>query len=294
MQQRRKGGLGRGLEALIPGEATPGHLEVEVDAIAPNPAQPRAAIDPAQLEELAASLRQHGILQPLLVTRRAAGEPGTPYLLVAGERRWRAARLAGLRTVPVVVREAAPQAMLELALVENLQRQDLNPLEAADAYHHLVDEFGLTQEQVAQQVGKSRAVVANTLRLRDLPGAIKAAIVAGEITEGHGRALLGLRDDADRLGAFELVRGRDLTVRQTEALVRTWGKGKPPAAPSTPPRAVTPDVEQRALEDRLRASLGTRVELARRPRGQGGRLVIHFYSDEEFDALYHRLVGEEE
>jgi ParB family chromosome partitioning protein len=273
---------------LIPGETTAGLLEVEAEAIAPNPSQPRAAIDPEQLAELTESVRQHGILQPLLVTRRAAGEPGTPYLLVAGERRWRAARAAGLRMVPVVVREAAPQAMLELALVENLQRQDLNPLEQADAYHHLIDEFGLTQEEVAQRVGKSRAAVANTLRLRDLPEAIKAAVVAGEISEGHGRALLGLPTLADRLGAFELVRGRRLSVRETEELVRRWGQGQR-AAPARPPAA--PDPDRRALEDRLRGVLGTRVELNRHPRGRGGRLVIHYYSDEEFDALYRRLVG---
>jgi ParB family chromosome partitioning protein len=294
MQGRRKGGLGRGLEALIPGEGTPGHQEVEVDAIAPNPAQPRAAIDAAHLAELAESLRQHGVLQPLLVTRRPPGQAGTPYLLVAGERRWRAARLAGLRTVPVVVREAAPQAMLELALVENLQRQDLNPLEEADAFHQLIVEFGLTQEQVAQRIGKSRAAVANTLRLRDLPDAIKAAVAAGEITEGHARALLALRDDADRLAAFELVRGRALTVRQTEELVRHWDRRRPapPAAPA--PHRAAADADQRALEDQLRAALGTRVELMRRPRGQGGRLVIHFYSDEEFEHLYRRLVSDDE
>ncbi|MCC6626615.1 MAG: ParB/RepB/Spo0J family partition protein [Chloroflexi bacterium] len=292
MQQRRKGGLGRGLEALIPGEATGGAQEVDIDAIAPNPSQPRAAIAPDQLVDLAESVRQHGILQPLLVTRRPPGEPGSPYLLVAGERRWRAARAAGLSAVPVVVRETAPQAMLELALVENLQRQDLNPLEAADAFAHLVDDFGLTHEQIARRVGKSRVSVTNILRLRDLPGAIQAAIVAGEITEGHGRALLGLPDVADRLAAFELVRGRDLTVRQTEDLVRRWGHAapaQPAAAPPTPP-----DADQRHVEDQLRAALGTRVDVARRPRGQGGRLVIHFYSDEEFDHLYHRLIGPDE
>lgn len=293
MQQRRKGGLGRGLEALIPGEATPAFQEVEIDAIAPNPAQPRTAIDPAHLAELAESVREHGILQPLLVTRRPAGEPGTLYLLVAGERRWRAARLAGRRTVPVVIRDAAPRAMLELALVENVQRQDLNPLEEADAYAHLVEEFGLTHEQVAQRVGKSRVAVTNTLRLRDLPAPIKAAIAAGEVSEGHGRALLGLPGEADRLRAFETVRGRGLTVRQTEDLVRRWGR-EAPLAPAAPPMRALPDVDQRALEDRLRTSLGTRVEVARRPRGQGGRLVIHFYSDEEFEHLYRRLLGDDD
>ena len=287
--QRRKGGLGRGLEALIPGEAVAGYLEVEIDAIAPNPAQPRAAFDAAMLTDLAESIRQHGVLQPLLVTRRAPGEIGTPYLLVAGERRWRAARQAGLLVVPVVVREAAPQAMLELALIENVQRQDLNPLEEADAYRHLVEEFGLTQEQVAQRVGKSRVTITNAIRLLALPQAIKAAVMSGEISEGHARALLGLPQDADRLAAFELVRGRGLNVRQTEALVRGWGRGPAPA-PTPAPR---PDPDQRALETHLRRALGTRVELARDQTGRG-RVVIHFYSDEELDQLYRRLVGPED
>jgi ParB family chromosome partitioning protein len=291
--QRRKGGLGRGLEALIPsGEATSGHVEVEVDAIAPNPSQPRVAIDERQLESLAESIRQHGILQPLLVTRRPGGETGTPYVLVAGERRWRAARLAGLRLVPAVVREAAPQAMLELALVENVQRQDLNPLEEAEAYRHLVEEFGLTHEQVAQRVGRNRATISNGIRLLALPEAIKAAVLAGELSEGHARALLGLPDDADRLAAFELVRGRGLNVRQTEDLVRRWIRRATTIA--TTPQVTAPDADRRALEDRLRAALGTRVELARGARGRGGRVVIHFYSDEEFDHLYRRLVGGDE
>jgi ParB family chromosome partitioning protein len=290
MVQRRKGGLGRGLDSLIPSDDLAGRLEVEVDSIAPNPAQPRGPIDPAQLSDLAESLRLHGLLQPLVVTRQAAGQPGPPYVLIAGERRWRAARLVGLRLVPVVVRDAAPQAMLELALVENVQRQDLNALEEAEAYHQLVEEFGLTQEQVAQRVGKSRVTVANTLRLRQLPGPIKAAVAAGEISEGHGRALLGLTTgDADRLAAFAQVRARDLSVRQTEALVRHWGQQ---AVRATPVRSA-PDFDRRALEDRLRTALGTRVEISRHAKGKGGRLVIHYFSEEEFDHLYQRLVGDD-
>ena len=290
MAQRRKGGLGRGLESLIPADEASGLLEVEIDAISPNPSQPRGPIDPARLGELAESIRQHGVLQPLVVTRRAPGEAGTPYVLVAGERRWRAAREAGLRMAPVVVREAAPQAMLELALVENIQRQDLNPLEEAEAYRHLMTEFGLTQEQVAARVGRSRVAVANTVRLLHLPRPLREALLAGEISEGHARALLGLADDADKLAAFELVRGRNLNVRQTEELVRRWGQRPRTAAPAPS----LPDPDRRVLEDQLRAALGTRVEVARGPQGKGGRVVIHFYSDEEFDHLYRRLVPEDE
>lgn len=288
--QRRKGGLGRGLEALIPGDEAAGRLEVEVDAIAPNPAQPRARIDAEQLAELTASIRQHGIIQPLVVTRRPAGAPGPPYVLIAGERRWRAAAQAGLRLVPVIVREAAPQALLELALVENLQREDLNALEEAEAYRQLVEEFGLTQEEVAGRVGKSRATVTNTLRLLGLPAPIKEALTAGAISEGHARALLSLTDLADRLAAFELVRGRGLNVRQTEELVRRWRRPPHPAAPVPSPH----DPDRLVVEDRLRSALGTKVELVRTPRGKGGRLVIHYYSDEEFAGLYRRLVGDEE
>jgi ParB family chromosome partitioning protein len=291
MVQRRKGGLGRGLDSLIPSDELAGRLDVEVDSIAPNPSQPRGPIDPARLNELAESLRLHGLLQPLVVTRRPAGEPGPPYVLIAGERRWRAARLAGLRLVPVVVRDAAPQAMLELALVENVQRQDLNALEEAEAYHHLVEEFDLTQEQIAQRVGKSRVTIANTLRLLQLPGPIKAAVAAGEISEGHGRALLGLTTgDADRLAAFAQVRARGLNVRQTEELVRHWHQ---PVQRTAPVRSA-PDPDRRALEDRLRTVLGTRVEISRHSKGKGGRLVIHYFSDEEFNHLYQRLVGDDE
>lgn len=288
--QRRKGGLGRGLEVLIPGEATAGSQEIEVGAIDPNPLQPRSTIDSATLTELVESIRQHGLLQPLLVTRRATGERGAPYILVAGERRWRAAQLAGLLTVPVIVREAAPQSLLELALVENLQRQDLNPLEEAEAYRHLAERFGLTQEQIAQRVGRSRVAVSNLIRLLALPLSIKEALAAGTLSEGHARALLALTDDAQRLAAFQLAKDRGLTVRQTEDMVRRWGREPQPTLPpsSAPAR---PDPDQRQVEDLLRTALGTRVELRRGPAGHG-RLVIHFYSDEELDALYRLLINQ--
>jgi len=193
-------GLGRGLGSLLPSTAA-GFEEVDVDLIVPNPRQPRLAIDPAALADLAASVREHGILQPLLVSRRVSEGGGATYQLIAGERRLQAARAAGLARVPVVIREASPQGMLELALIENLQRADLNPLEEAQAYQHLVDDFGLTQEAIAARIGKSRTAVANTLRLRALPAEIQASLQAGEISEGHARALLGLADEQAMLQA---------------------------------------------------------------------------------------------
>jgi ParB family chromosome partitioning protein len=231
----RKRGLGRGLDALIPTDpeqqpqvkddvwdATRGGLvEVPVDAVQPNPRQPRFSINENELAELAASIREHGLIQPLIVTRLgplSSEESG--YQLIAGERRWRAAHLAGLARVPVVVKEAAPQEILELALVENLQRADLNPLEEAQAYRQLIDEFGLTQEQVATRVGKSRVAVTNTLRLLRAPQAVQQALLAGEIHEGHARALLTLETAAAQEAALVTVVKQGLNVRQTEALVR--------------------------------------------------------------------------
>jgi ParB family chromosome partitioning protein len=282
-----KGGLGRGLGALIPGADEPidkgGVREVAIDAIVPNPLQPRVEMDPAALEELAASIRQHGLIQPLIVT----AAPGTGYQLIAGERRWRAARLAGLASVPVVVKDAAPQQMLELALVENLQRADLSPMEEAAAYQQLIEEFGMTQEQVAARVSKTRVVVANTLRLLRLPQLIKASLVEGRISEGHARALLGLPTEEQQLRALAVVTRQALSVRQTEELVRRWL-----AEPKTRIKRVTASAELRAVEKRFQEALGTRVELARSRKG--GRIVIHYYSDEEFDTLYRRLVGPDE
>ena len=278
-----KSRLGRGLEALIPlaeeEGAEAGVREVETSAVTPNPRQPRSAIRDEDLAELAASIREHGIIQPLIVTRVADG-----YQLIAGERRWRAARLAGLTTVPVLVKNAAPRQMLELALVENVQRADLNPLEEAQAYQQLVDEFGLTQEEVAQRVGKSRVAVANTLRLLKAAPAVQEAVLNRTLSEGHARALLGLPRPDMQEAALKVVLKQGLNVRQTEELVRRLlqrGATKRPPQPPPP--------EMRALESRFQEALGTRVNLLR--RGKHGRLVIHFYSDEELDALYERIVG---
>ena len=288
-------GLGRGLGALIPrGEA--GLQEMELDRIAPNPQQPRLRIDEASLAELAESIRQHGLLQPVVVARVEGQAEG--FFLVAGERRWRAARLAGLTTVPAVIKDAAPRQRLELALVENIQREDLLPLELATAYRALIDEHGLTQEEVAQRIGKSRVAVTNTLRLLQLPRSAREALAEGRISEGHARALLSAPDERTLLSGLREVVARGLTVRQSEELVRRLGeRGYPPggSAEQQGSRAAErvappPDaVELGYLEERFRQALGTRVQIVRARRG--GRLVIHFYSDEELEGLYEAIVG---
>jgi ParB family transcriptional regulator, chromosome partitioning protein len=288
---RRKSGLGKGLDALIPAEeeapvtaTAPGVIQVPLSAITPNPHQPRSPIRDQDLVELAASIEEHGVIQPLIVAQAAAG-----YQLIAGERRWRASRLAGLSQVPVVVKEAAPKEMLELALVENVQRSDLNALEEAQAYRQLMEEFDLTQEQVAKRVGKSRTAVANTLRLLNASRAVQQALLDDKISEGHARALLGLEKAEAQKNALDVVQNKGLNVRQTEDLVRRrlGEKEKPKRKPSR--KAQARREETKALEDDFRSALDTKVDLTR--DGEGGRLVIHFYSDEELDALYERIVG---
>jgi ParB family transcriptional regulator, chromosome partitioning protein len=284
-------GLGRGLGALIPRGQT-GLLELELDRIAPNPQQPRLQVDEASLDELAESIHEHGVLQPVVVARVEGQAEG--YFLVAGERRWRAARLAGLTTIPALVKEAVPRQRLELALVENIQREDLSPLELAAAYRALIDEHGLTQEQVARRVGKSRVAVANTLRLLQLPRQAREALAAGRITEGHARALLAAPDEPSLLAGLRELLARGLTVRETEELARRLAedgrrdaekRGRGDAGTAASPEAV----EIGYLEERFRQALGTRVQIVRSRRG--GRLVIHFYSDEELEGLYETIVG---
>ncbi|RME47692.1 MAG: ParB/RepB/Spo0J family partition protein [Chloroflexi bacterium] len=283
MTQRR--GLGRGLESLIPAaeEETPAGLrEVPIDRISPNPWQPRVDLARDQLQELADSIREHGLIQPLIVTATQEG-----YQLIAGERRWRAARLAGLDTVPVIVKEASDRAKLELALVENLQRTDLNPLEAAMAYNQLIQEFGLTHAEVAERVGKSRVTITKALRLLRLPDGVKQALVAGDISEGHADALVSLDNEQLQLQIVDRIRYEGLTVRQTEDLVRRLREGQPEPATQTTRREQDPYIQ--ALESEFREALGTKVNLYRTERG--GRLVIHFYSDEELQAIYDTIVG---
>lgn len=292
----RRGGLGRGLDSLIPASlpvtAEAGErslagalIDAPIDQIHPNPYQPRSSMDRQKLEELAESIRVHGVMQPLIVTRDRNADG---YVLIAGERRWRAARLAGLSALPVIVKEATPQAMLEMAIVENVVRADLSPLEEALAYRQLIDDFGLSQADVAERVGRSRVSVTNTLRLLNAPDRVREALSSNQITEGHTRALLGLGNGPDQLAVLELVLSRALNVRQTEALVRRWLSGSPH---KPDPRARDP--EEVRLEDRLRTALGTRVSFKKAAQGSGGSLTIQFFSDEQLQALYDRLVGEE-
>lgn len=269
--------LGRGLDALIPGEAASGSREVSIDSIEPNPQQPRQRFERAALEELAESIRTHGIVQPLVVS--AIGEER--YRLIVGERRWQASKLAGLERVPVLVKDVSDQQSLELALIENLQRADLNPLEEAAAYQRLIQDFGLTQQDVGQQVGKSRVAITNTMRLLLLPEVAKRAVVEERITEGHARVLLSLPDKQTQVAVLERVEREELTVRETEDLVRRLLEPRKPHVV----RQKSPDIE--AVEDELRRALGTKVSLHHGKRG--GRIVIEYYSDEEFQGLYDRL-----
>ncbi|HEV8636575.1 MAG TPA: ParB/RepB/Spo0J family partition protein [Chloroflexota bacterium] len=284
---RPRGALGRGLGALLPTGS--GLTDAEVDAIVRNPRQPRQHVDAAALQELAQSIREHGVLQPLIV-RELPGSGDRRFELIAGERRWHAARLAGLSRVPVVVKDVTPQAQLELALVENIQRADLSPLEEAAAYRQLIEEFGLTHEALARRLGKNRVTITNTLRLLALPEPAKAALAAAEITEGHARALLALPDDEARLQALRQVKNLRLSVRQTEELVRRWGETPAPreAGPTPPGDRLFQTLETRALEEQFRAALGTKVVLRRSRRG--GTLTVHFYSDEELQGLHDLIV----
>jgi ParB family transcriptional regulator, chromosome partitioning protein len=299
--KRRPGGLGRGLDALFPARPAPppeagaaieaeaaqaGALAIPVAAIQPNPDQPRSRIAADELADLAASIRVHGVLQPVIVTRADAG-----YVLIAGERRWRAAQLAGLETVPALVKDVTSRERLELAIIENVQRQDLTPLEEATAYRQLLDEHALTQEAVAARVGKSRVAVANTLRLLHLAPAVHEALADGRITAGHARALLGCADGEAQEALLARVLADDLSVRATEELVRR-GAARP-VPPSrlagVEPAEPTPSPEVAALERELREALVTRVQLYHSRRG--GRIVIHYHSDEELQGLYERLTG---
>lgn len=272
-------GLGRGLGALIPRATTVGLREVPVDAIQPNPWQPRTDFDEAELDELAQSIREHGVLQPVLVSEKTDGT----FQLITGERRWRAVKRAGMATVPAMVKEVTPQASLELALVENIQRRDLNPLEEAAAFRALLDEHGLTQEQLGQRIGKSRVAITNTLRLLHLPEEVREALANGSITEGHARAILMANGESARLRLLERVLEQHLSVRDTEALAREMNASR---TRETAEAAPDPDVER--LEDAFRQALGTRVRLVKGRRG--GRLVITFFSDDELQGIYERLV----
>jgi ParB family chromosome partitioning protein len=278
--------LGRGLSALIPdlppapAAAAPASAErafdVDTDLLRPNKFQPRARMDDAKIEDLARSIRSNGIIQPIVVRRNDNG-----YEIIAGERRWRAAQRAGLLKVPVVIREIPEDRLLAAALIENIQREDLNPLEEALAYRRLADEFALTQEQIADAVGKDRSSVANYVRLLRLPHELRDNIAAGSLSMGHARALLSLPDPAAQLRVGRDVVAKQLSVRETEALVKR--ALEPEQKKEEPPK----DVHTRAAEDRLRFVLGTRVRIVR--KGKRGRLEIDFGSEEELQRLYEQL-----
>ncbi|PYQ24705.1 MAG: hypothetical protein DMF79_01025 [Acidobacteria bacterium] len=277
--------LGKGLSALLPipepeGGAVPfsepGSAEVPIDHLDPNPFQPRSALDPARLGELAASLRESGMVQPILVRR-----VGERYQIIAGERRWRAAQQIGLPTVPVVVREVPDERLLELALVENIQRQELTPLEEAQAFQRLQEEFRLTQEEVARRVGRERSTIANTLRLLRLPRELRDLLTTGRLDAGHARALLALDEAEEQVALGREVARKGLSVREVErrvALLRAPRK-------RTSSRR---DANTRAAEERLRAALGTRVRIGR--RGKGGTLRIPFSSEAELNRLFDLLL----
>ena len=303
LNPRRRHGLGRGLGALLgrpaadeeheaEQQAAPtgdeGIRELPVDEIEPNPHQPRTRFEQATLVELATSIREHGVIQPLIVAERH--DQPQRFWLVAGERRWRAARQAGLAVVPAVVREATSQQLLELALVENLQRDDLSPLEEAAAFSTLIDQFSLTQARVAYRVGKSRSAVANAVRLLGLPAEVQAALHDRMISAGHARALLSLDSNEDKLKALDRIVARELNVRQAEDLVRKWQEERPAQdAEEEPPHL---QAQIRYWENRFRDRLSTKVNLDRKADGSG-RLVIHFYSDEDLETIYREIVGDE-
>ncbi|MBL8062059.1 MAG: ParB/RepB/Spo0J family partition protein [Anaerolineales bacterium] len=286
MAQRK--GLGKGLDALIPGgkSAVPppggGHAggvqQVAVEAIKRNPRQPRIHFKEDELDELALSIREHGVIQPLIVSPKNDGT----FILIAGERRLQASQRAGLKTVPVITRQANNQELLELALIENVQRADLNPMEEAEAYRQLADDFGLSKEKVAERVGKSRVAVTNTIRLLELPEIVRRAVADGTITEGHGRALLGLSTQKAREAAFQTVVNLSLNVRQTEELVRNRSGLKSIKALKPRKNADVTDVEKR-----LQKSLGTKVALKHGKKG--GTVTIYYYSNEELDVLLEKL-----
>jgi ParB family chromosome partitioning protein len=291
MTDVKKRGLGRGLGALLPAAAAPmpvpagkrTYFAVGIEELYPSPEQPRRRFDDVQLVELAESIKVHGVITPLIVRPRREGG----YYLIAGERRWRAAQRAGLHEVPIVVQEVEGQAAFERALVENLQRSDLGPLEEATAFQRLVDEFGLTQEQVAERIGKERSTVANAIRLLKLPAAARQLVEDQRLAMGHARALLGL-DDADAIdSAARTVVERALSVRQTEALVK---KLRAPQHNRTRAAAPAKSASVRDLEERLTRSLGGPVTITEDAPGKSGRIEIRYLDLDHLDRLLDRLL----
>jgi ParB family chromosome partitioning protein len=282
--KRKKRALGRGLDALIPNiaadddadaQASKVFLECDIDVIEPNRYQPRSHFATEELAQLSDSIRSQGVLQPLLVRRLEMG-----YELVAGERRLRAAKMAGLETVPVVVKDVSNAEMVEMAIVENIQRENLNPMEEAEAYHQLITEFGLTQEQASARVGKSRSAVANFLRLRQLPAQIKESITQGKLSMGHARALLGADTPAQQSAAWRAIIQKSLSVRQTEDLVKRLRNASKIVERK---KGTTEDRHLNGLAENLSRRFGTKVQIKR--RGKKGKLEIDFYSDDDLNRL---------
>lgn len=283
-KKRKKLALGRGLDALLPEiepiETSPKeYFKCDIELIRPNRFQPRVRFPDGELEELSRSIREQGILQPLLVRKDESG-----YELAAGERRLRAAKMAGLQQVPVIIKDIKDPELLEMSLIENIQREGLNPMEEAEAYHRLTAEFNLTQEQVADRVGKSRSAVANFLRLRQLPEQIRTSMMDGELSSGHARALLGAETPARQIAVWRAVVSKGLSVRETETLVKRMK-----TSPKTPKKAPSSseDIYFLDLEDNLSRYFGTRVKIKR--RGQKGKVELEFYSNEDLDRLIHLL-----
>jgi ParB family chromosome partitioning protein len=284
IKKRKKLALGKGLGALIPDISTAGGMEADyfycqVNLIRSNRYQPRKKFKEKELAALSASIKEQGIIQPLLIRRLEDG-----YELVAGERRLRAAKLAGYRDVPCVIKDLTEKQLLEMSLVENIQRENLNPMEEADAYHRLITEFELTQEDAAIHVGKSRSAVANFLRLRQLPESIKESIVDGALSMGHARALLGLANKAQQSAVWRAVVSKGLSVRETESLVNRFKKEP---GDSRKRKEGSDEIYFINISEELSRSFGTKVKIRR--RGQKGKVEIEFYSNEDLDRLLHLL-----
>ena len=293
--------LGKGLSALIPDAsdtlaAPRASLDVDIDQLEPNRYQPRAHMDEARLEDLARSIRANGVIQPIVVRKLPGGSLSAHrggrerYQIIAGERRWRAAQLAELTKVPIVVKDVAEtdrKRQLEMALIENIQREDLNPMEAAAAYQRLAEEFQLTQDDIAAEVGKDRATVANYLRLLKLPEEVRANVASGALSMGHARAIVALSSDADQRRLAREVVSRGLSVRETEALVKKEIGAKAGATAASAPIKPRKDVHTRAAEEQLHLALGTPVEIRR--KGKGGTIAIAFTNEDELQRLYEYL-----
>lgn len=274
--------MGRGLSALLPANSYQGDdfLEIDIDRISPNAQQPRTTFREESLEELAQSIRANGVVQPILVRKNGLG-----YELVAGERRWRAAQRAGLHKIPAVVKDVPDEKLLELALIENIQREELNPIEEANAYQRLMQDFKLRQEDIARQVGKERSSIANMLRLLRLSPDVQQLVEDSRISMGHARAILSLEDETLQRQVAEDIIAKGLSVRETERIVRRLIDGPP--QPTAQPKEADPNLK--AAETKLQRTLNTKVRIT--SGAKGGRIEIDYYSDEDLDRIYHQLMG---